>query len=151
MSKTTTRLNEAGEAVAPSDCARPPFRPACKVIQDYEEARRQVDHSPRLNEARTAAVNANRLALCAGKSVVDLMEERLDLYIYTLMSDWVGEAAPSSTAEQAEYDQLKGRAQGVCEALALFANPYHPDQERVKALAMQRYREAEERASEDEE
>lgn len=124
---------------ASSDCARPPFSLRCKVIQDYEEVRKSVGlKTERLIREQERAAAEGRSVSCAGKSIIEMLQDRLDLCIYTLMTDWVGKP-PANDEEREELLLLKGRAQGLTEALTIFDNPYYPDQQRIKNEAMLRY------------
>lgn len=130
-----------------SDCGRPPFTLRCKVIHDYEEVRRPLSKIKRLIREQERAVENGHSVSCAGKSIIERLQDQLDLCIYTLMTDWVGRP-PTTEEEREEYLLLKGRAQGLTEALTIFDNPYYPDQNRIKNEAMLRY---EARVAEEEE
>lgn len=71
----------------------------------------------------------------AGKSVLDLLWERLDAFVDDLMSTALL-ATPT--------EELKGRAYGMAEAIALITNPYHPDIEAVRGEAMGRWEQRQE-------
>lgn len=66
----------------------------------------------------------------AGKSVLDLLWERLDAFVDALME-------PVNHEEASE--ETKGRAYGMAEAIALITNPYYPDIDAVRGEAMERW------------
>lgn len=68
----------------------------------------------------------------AGKSVLDLMWERLDAFVDELM-------APAHEGGELERVERKGHAYGMAEAIALITNPYHSDIDAVRADAMERW------------
>lgn len=72
------------------------------------------------------------MADVAGKSVLDLLWERLDAFVDELM-------APAHGGGELELAERKGHAYGMAEAIALITNPYHPDIEAVRADAMERW------------
>lgn len=63
---------------------------------------------------------------CAGRSLLEMIEERLDDVVDRLMA---GEAE----------DTDKGAALGLAEAIAIIKNPYYPDVDVIRAEAMERY------------
>lgn len=68
----------------------------------------------------------------AGKSVLDLLWERLDAFVDELM-------APAHEGGELELAERKGHAYGMAEAIALVTNPYHPDIDAVRGEAMERW------------
>lgn len=73
---------------------------------------------------------------CAGKTIKQLIEERLDEYIDELMDD---DAVAGMTEMQ--LSALKHTAAGLTEALAILSKPYYPNIEAIKEEAMDRYAE----------
>lgn len=67
-----------------------------------------------------------------GKSVLDLLWERLDSFVDELM-------APAHEGGELELAERKGHAYGMAEAIALVTNPYHPDIDAVRGEAMERW------------
>lgn len=72
----------------------------------------------------------------AGKSVLDLLWERLDAFVNELMAKDMPH--PDKTADP-DFREIKGRAYGMAEAIALITNPYHPDIDAVRADAVERW------------
>lgn len=69
-------------------------------------------------------------ASCAGRSLLELLEDRLDELTWDLMvQQAAGTVDPS----------LSGEARGVAHAIALIRGPYNPNVDAVKAGAMSRY------------
>jgi hypothetical protein len=67
---------------------------------------------------------------CAGRSLVQKMEDRLDEIIWDLMI---------MHAQGIDPGPLAGEARGVTSCISLVRTPYAPDDEKVKADAMVRY------------
>jgi len=63
---------------------------------------------------------------CAGKSIIKLLEDELDVVVERLMSG-------------AEAETDRGFALGLAHALATFFNPYKPNIDAVREAAMERY------------
>ena len=61
---------------------------------------------------------------CAGKSIIEMLQDHLDFLIDELYTE------PTEAA--------KGRALGVAEAIAVIQNPYLPNVDAVRAEAMER-------------
>lgn len=73
----------------------------------------------------------------AGKTVLDLLWERLDAFVDELM-------APAHEGGELERAERKGHAYGMAEAIALVNNPYHPDVDAVRGEAMERWEQRQE-------
>lgn len=73
---------------------------------------------------------------CAGRSLLELMEDRLDAAVLEL--------AVLTTQRPNDLAMLgaQGRAQGIAECIALIRTPYAPDVDAVKAAASARYQAA---------
>ena len=70
---------------------------------------------------------------CAGKSIVEMLEDLLDGLV-----GWLKTADPETTPD-AELQEMKGRAAGVADCIAVIQNPYYPNVIQVKAAAVRRY------------
>lgn len=68
----------------------------------------------------------------AGKSILELMWDELDVLMEILM-------APSDFDLEEEVTWYRGRANGLATCIALVHNPYVPDVNAVRALAKERY------------
>lgn len=69
--------------------------------------------------------------LCAGKSITGQFHEQLDIVMDMLLDDH-----KLSGKKRAAW---KARGQAICEMLATLANPYRPDVEAFKEMALERY------------
>lgn len=70
---------------------------------------------------------------CAGMSLLEMMEWRLDgLMEYLMQTDM-------ETADQEDVLLKKGEAQGVATCIAIIRTPYDPNVIAVKAEAVERY------------
>jgi hypothetical protein len=67
----------------------------------------------------------------AGKSVLDLLQEKLDEYVDALQAMEDPDGLP--------FAEMRGRAHGAAMCLALVLNPYAPDLAAVKAEALARW------------
>lgn len=66
---------------------------------------------------------------CDGRSILEMMEDELDVVMERLMS-----------RDGAAEDGLDpGRAQGLATAIAIIRNPYRPDMDMVRAMAVERW------------
>lgn len=71
--------------------------------------------------------------VCAGKSLVEMMEDVLDgLFLYLKQSDL-------EKADSLDIEAKKGEANGVAKCIAIIQNPYYPNVDSVKADAVRRY------------
>lgn len=71
---------------------------------------------------------------CAGKSLLDLMEERLDEVVWEIAVE-----RASGVADPAHVAHLQGQAMGLATSIALVRTPYAPDVDAVRAAAGARY------------
>lgn len=77
---------------------------------------------------RAASANTGGGA-CAGKSIIEMLWDTLDTLIDLLMDE----------DPQPDPDLLKGKAEGVAYALAVFQNPYLPNLDAIRQQAMERW------------
>lgn len=82
----------------------------CKVIRDWMSLRRE----------------GKRVGDCAGRSIVEMMEDELDAIIERLMGE-------------PENEEERGKAAGVSYCIAIARQPYNPDVPAVKNEAMLRW------------
>lgn len=80
--------------------------------------------------------------MTAGKSILEMLWERLDAAFERLVAD--GEPVMSkgegdAAEEYQAYGEQRGRCQGLAEAIAVLTNPYAPDLPAVKAEAQRRH------------
>lgn len=90
--------------------------------------------------------------MVAGKSILEMLWEKLDSRLEQLMAD--GEPHPDGLpnygrAEFAEWGRQQGRCEELAFAIALMTNPYEPDLPAIKEEAMRRWESANEMAAED--
>ena len=71
---------------------------------------------------------------CAGRSLLELMEDSLDEIVWQLAL-----AGAHPDTPDAATVLLRGRARGVAECIALVRTPYAPDVDAVRAAASSRY------------
>lgn len=69
---------------------------------------------------------------CAGRSLVQMMEDRLDEVVWDL------QVAASSGLPT---DRFAGEAAGIAQCIAFVRTPYAPDVDAIKAASLQRYQE----------
>lgn len=74
----------------------------------------------------------------AGRSVLDLLSEKLDEYVWGLQEIASG-LERGHDVDMEALAEMKGRAHGCAMALALVTNPYAPDVATVKAAALERW------------
>lgn len=79
-------------------------------------------------EKAMAAGDSTRPGQCAGRSLVERMEDELDAVVERLMTD-------SAT----EDGRDPGRAEGMAICIAILREPYRPDIDVVRNDAMLRY------------
>lgn len=94
-----------------------------------------ASHSAGLEFRKTPAAErteSQHQPMCGGRSILEMAEEELDAVFERLMS---GEG-------QAEDGLDKGRAEGMARIIAIFRNPYAPDLNMVRAMAVERWEEA---------
>lgn len=72
---------------------------------------------------------------CAGRSLLQMMEDRLDEVVWDIM---VLNATTAGVAT-IEKSDLAGQAQGIAQCIAYVRTPYAPDVAAIKAAAMERY------------
>jgi hypothetical protein len=111
----------------PSECiAHAPvaWRVQCKVLRERE---RLMGRNADTRNARQEFGES-----CGGKSIRELMEDRLDDIIDEVMALGDDEPAP-------EDWKLKGEGRGVAWCIALILQPYNPDVDDVMNDAMLRY------------
>lgn len=70
---------------------------------------------------------------CAGRSLIEMLEDQLDGYFNTL------KGLDMETADPLEVADLKGAARGVAESIAILLNPYYPNVDVVRAEAVERW------------
>lgn len=75
-------------------------------------------------------VEVSAFKVCAGKSIVELIEDELDALIVTLMED---DLAPE------EKKDVAAECRGLALAVAIIRNPYEPDVNLIREQAMNRY------------
>jgi hypothetical protein len=73
---------------------------------------------------------------CSGKSLLEMLQDRLDEYIDELMDE---EAV--ANMKKSEVAKLQGTAAGLTEAIAIILMPYLPNVDGVRDAAMERYEE----------
>lgn len=73
---------------------------------------------------------------CAGRSLVEIMEEELDDVMTQLMENVYDE---DEAEDAANLNLLRGKAQGISTCLAIIQNPYAPSIDGIKADAVRRY------------
>lgn len=71
---------------------------------------------------------------CAGRSIIEMYEDMLDGIVMWLQT------ADKVNTPVVELENMRGRAQGVAECLAILAHPYYPNVDAVKHAAVVRYR-----------
>lgn len=92
------------------------------------------------------------MSATAGKSILDLLWEKLDAAMDDLMdveqpSEWIADEDPNPrncdptgmAREWETWGTLRGTARGLAEAIALITNVYEPDLDAVRAEAMERW------------
>lgn len=70
---------------------------------------------------------------CAGRSLVEMMEDTLD-GIFSYLKD-----TDMENADELDVAEKKGQAQGVAMCIAIIRSPYYPDVTAVKAEAVRRW------------
>ena len=117
--------------------ATPASKWRCVVLNEREEMMRLST----INEEPGAPGFDPRPA-CAGRSLVQRMEDRLDELIVRLMVASARQPQEIVMSEHNELVGLKGQALGLSECIALVRFPYQSTEEgvnQVKAAAMARY------------
>jgi len=100
----------------------------CKVLRDWVElGGEKVYRMSKAEKAMNAGVSS-KPGECAGRSLVEMMEDELDVIVNRLMTG--GEAADGRDP---------GRAEGVAFCIAIIRQPYNPDIDLVRNDAMLRY------------
>lgn len=81
----------------------------------------------------------------AGRSILEIITEELDVVIDRLMTDGEPFSDGNPDVEEwKEWGEQRGQAQGLAFAIAVLENPYEMNVEKVKAEAMKRWEAAEE-------
>lgn len=109
--------------------ATSPARFRCVAMAEREDLMRVVDNGY-MDADKTRGPwqdDFDARPACAGRSLVQRMEDRLDELIVALY------AAPT--------ESMKGEALGITQCIALVRTPYAPDLELVRTAAMARYTE----------
>ena len=86
---------------------------------------------------------------CAGRSLLEMLEDELDDVMDFLMAkpgDELYEQKEEYTEEM--LNRAKGRAEGITFSIAIIRGPYHPNIDAVKGQAVARYRERQAEAKE---
>lgn len=115
----TSPIADATECINHAPVAH---RIACKVIQERERL------MARNAESRNSKQSFSET--CGGRSIREMMEEKLDLHVDDLKS---------GTLDEKETADAKGQGRGVAWCIALILNPYKPDVGDVMNDAMLRY------------
>jgi hypothetical protein len=105
----------------------------CKVLRDWVELGGEKGYRMSKAEKAMNAGTSTRRGECAGRSIVEMMEDELDSVVERLMN---GGAADDG--------RDPGRAEGMAFCIALIRQPYNPNMESVREAAMDRYERAQE-------
>lgn len=76
----------------------------------------------------------DRDASCAGKSLVEMMEDMLDEEVEAFAP-----AVLRGDERTAEILEAQGRARGIASCVALIRKPYYPDPDGIRDAAMSRF------------
>ena len=115
-------------------CLRSPAdRERCKVAWERDELMdvwKAAEVASRLADDELAESSRQRreYRACGGKSLLEQMEDELDLLMVRLM---VGDAVGDL--------KVAGEALGFARCIAFVRNPFHPDVDGVRQAAMDRY------------
>lgn len=107
----------------------------------HKETCRLLEERLHIMGKQTRVLEAS--ASCAGKSILEMMNEELDRLVGLLMTDWSTPPEEGDDEEWLDYGEVRGQAQGVAMCIAFVLNPYHPNIEAVKDDALERYAAAE--------
>lgn len=100
----------------------------CKVLRDWVELGGEKVYRMSKAEKAMNSGSSSKPGDCAGRSLVEMMEDELDSIVERLMNG--GAAADGRDP---------GRAEGVAMCIAIIRQPYNPNIEAVREAAMERY------------
>lgn len=78
---------------------------------------------------------------CAGRSLVQMMEDRLDEVVWDLQVHYAAGAGRGTPDFDIRTAELAGEARGIAQCIAFVRTPYAPDVDAIKAASLQRYQE----------
>src|SRR6266545_6428720 len=120
LAKELNRYADVGCCINVSIC-----HTRCLVLRERHELMRKRKTK---EEEERERIESNK-GSCQGRSILEIMEDELDLVVMKLM-----------TKKENEDGGDKYRAEGLGLAIAIIRNPYIPDLEDVRERAMFRYR-----------
>lgn len=109
----------------------PASKARCVVLDQREEMMRVAT----VNDEAAPGARLDPRPQCAGRSLLQMMEDRLDQVVWDIMV--LNAQAPAvATMDKA---LLAGEASGIAQCIAFVRTPYAPDVGAVKAASMDRY------------
>lgn len=116
---------DASECLALAPIA---FRTRCNLLYGRAQMMERIKPMGKKGKRKFLEEYGSAPGACAGKTPLEMIWDDLDVVVERL-------------AAGAEHEDDKGMALGLASAIAIIENPYRPDVERVRAVAMERWQE----------